>query len=107
MELDKFVYYLSYTVNAVDSSPPTINGCPQSSTYTVSIGTPSRIVIWTEPTATDDSGVAPTVVSTHRPGESFPVGTTVVTYIFADQEGNDATCSFTIMGNYQHYVIAA
>ena len=100
MELDKFVYYLLYTVIAVDSSPPTINDCPPSSTYTVPIGTPSRVVTWTEPTATDDSGVAPTVVSTHQPGESFPVGTTEVIYIFADQEGNDATCSFTIMGNY-------
>ena len=87
-----------YTVNAVDSTPPTINRCPQSSSYMVAIGTTSRVVTWIEPTATDDSGVQPTVVSTHQSGSSFPVGTTQVIYIFMDQAGNEATCAFSITG---------
>ena len=64
----------------------------------VAIGTTSRVVTWIEPTATDDSGFQPTVVSTHQSGSSFPVGTTQVTYIFMDQAGNEATCAFSITG---------
>ena len=53
-------------------------------------------VPWTEPTATDNSGMTPTVTQSHQPGESFPVGTNQVTYIFADMAGNQAICSFSV-----------
>ena len=57
-------------------------------------------VTWTEPTATDNSDMAPTITQSHQPGDSFPVGTTQVTYTFADQQGNEALCSFdVIIGN--------
>ena len=65
----------------------------------VAIGTASRVVTWIEPTATDDSGLPPTMVRSHQPGGSFPVGTTQVTYIFLDQAGNEATCAFSVTGN--------
>ena len=67
--------------------------------YTVSLGTLSMVATWTEPTATDNSGVAPTVTQSHQPGESFNVGTTEVTYTFTDMAGNEAMCLFTISGN--------
>ena len=75
-----------------------IFGCPQTSTYTVGFGTTSRVVTWTEPTATDNSGGQPTVIKSHQPGDSFHVGTTQVTYTFRDQSGNEAMCAFVVTG---------
>ena len=63
------------------------------------LGTNSRVVTWTEPTATDDSGVTPTVVQSHSSGDMFPVGTTQVMYTFTDAAGNMAMCTFSITGN--------
>ena len=93
-----FILSCVYVVVEVDSIAPVIFGCPQSSTYTVAFGTTSRIVTWIEPTATDNSGGQPTVIKSHQPGDSFPVGTTQVTYTFRDQGGNEAMCSFPVMG---------
>ena len=82
-----------------DSNPPIVSNCPEPSDYTVPFGTTSRVVTWTEPTATDDSGMEPAVTQTHLPGDSFPVGTTQVVYTFMDRAGNIAMCSFAITGN--------
>ena len=77
--------------------------CPQNA---INILAPavssSTIASWTEPTATDDSGVAPTRSRSHTPGSTFPVGTTVVTYRFTDTSGNSDTCQFQliVMGGY-------
>ena len=54
------------------------------------------IVTWTDPTATDNSGITPTVTQTHQSGDSFNVGTTMVTYTFTDMAGNQATCTFSV-----------
>lgn len=54
------------------------------------------IVTWNQPTASDNSGQTPNVQSTHQSGSSFPVGTSTVTYTFADAAGNEATCSFNV-----------
>ena len=78
---------------------PVITSCPDSSIYTVSLGTVSMLATWTEPTATDNSGMTPTVTQSHQPGDSFNVGTTEVIYTFADMAGNEAICLFTIRGN--------
>ena len=59
-------------------------------------GRTSGTLTWTEPTATDNSGMVPTVTQTHRLGDSFNVGTTTVTYTFTDITGNQAQCSFTV-----------
>ena len=79
-----------------DTTPPEVNSCPSSLSYTIPFGVTTRGVTWTEPTATDNSGRTPTISRSHRPGESFPVGTTQVTYTFSDDTGNEAMCSFTI-----------
>ena len=67
----------------------------------IPFGTQSMMATWTELTATDNSGITPTVTQSHQPGDSFPVGTTSVTYTFTDMAGNQATCTFdVIIGNY-------
>ena len=48
------------------------------------------IVSRTDPTATDNCGDL-TLTSNHNPGDFFPVGTTVVTYVAVDQYGNATT----------------
>ena len=92
-------FFFFNTVVPIDSSAPVISNCPESRSYTVPIGTPSTTASWVEPTATDNSNVAPTVDKSHTPGDSFDVGTTIVTYRYSDGAGNLATCSFAIMGN--------
>ena len=56
------------------------------------------VVTWTEPVATDDSGVTPVLVSTHTSGAEFEVGepSATVTYTATDAAGNEVMQSFTI-----------
>ena len=82
-----------------DTTPPVIMNCPESSVCTVQIGATGRRCTWTEPTAVDESGVAPTVVQSHQPGDEFQLGTSNVMYTFMDQAANEAVCTFTITGN--------
>ena len=54
-------------------------------------------VNWQEPTATDNSGVLPSVSSISRSGDLFAVpGSYEVVYTAKDESGNEATCSFRI-----------
>ena len=54
-------------------------------------------VYWQEATATDNSGVLPSVTSNRQSGSFFPVpGSYEVLYFAKDESGNEATCSFRI-----------
>ena len=86
----------SLLVAAQDTQPPIVTSCPQPITRIIPIGSTSQIVTWVEPTATDSSGVTPTISQTHQPGASFPVGTTQVSYTFTDPTRNSAMCIFTV-----------
>ena len=88
------------TVETQDTVPPVISGCPDPVSVTIPFVFTSMNVIWTEPTASDNSGMVPTVTQSHQPGDSFNVGTTTVTYTFTDMAGNQVQCSFTVtVGN--------
>ncbi|XP_022082334.1 uncharacterized protein LOC110974776 isoform X2 [Acanthaster planci] len=78
-----------------DNIDPVIDGCPDSVNRIVGTGS-SSVVTWTAPTATDNSGSAFLVYSSHASGSSFPVGTTAVTYVFSDPSSNYAICTFFI-----------
>ena len=84
---------------SVDTDPPVVIGCPSNVAVAAPSGTVTQPATWTEPTATDNSGMTPTVTQSHQPGDSFPIGMTQVTYTFQDPSGNDATCQFTVTGN--------
>ena len=102
-KLSSYIYNLlkiSISVIAVDDIAPVINNCPNSQTVQAPCNVPSQTVTWIAPTATDNLGGIPTVMQTHRPGDSFPVGTTPVTYTFTDTSGNSAQCAFTVTGNW-------
>ncbi|XP_072028540.1 uncharacterized protein [Amphiura filiformis] len=90
----------SFTVTlefaTVDMTPPVVTGCPDSIFEAAPHEDSSVAVLWIEPTATDDSGVAPRHAQTHTPGQHFPIGVTTVRYSFSDDLGNIASCSFNI-----------
>ena len=78
-----------------------IANCPSNIVEQVSFGATGDTVTWIEPTATDDSGVAPMLVTrTHAPGSFFTANqVTTVSYIFRDGAGNEAACVFTVFVN--------
>lgn len=81
------------TVNIIDNDPPIITGCPSDITTGNTTGNCSAVVTWTAPTSTSP------MVSDHNPGETFPVGTTTVTYTSTDAEGMVSTCVFKVIVN--------
>ena len=59
--------------------------------------TPELRVYWQEPTATDNSGVAPSITSNRASGDLFAVpGSFEIQYNAKDGAGHEATCSFRI-----------
>ncbi|XP_033625807.1 mucin-17-like isoform X2 [Asterias rubens] len=79
-----------------DMTPPVISNCPSDTIIPVASGTTSATVNWVEPTATDGDGLTPTVARSHAPNTAFPLGPTVVNYIFRDSTGNEANCNFIV-----------
>ena len=59
-------------------------------------GEDSAMVVWQEPVAIDETGDTVSGLRTHLSGEKFPLGTTRIEYIFADDSRNEATCTFDI-----------
>ena len=87
-----------------DITSPIVIGCPQNAISVKALeGSNFATATWTEPTATDDSGVAPALNRTHFSGQSFPVGTTVVVYRFTDGSGNSDTCEFKVVVSSKCY----
>ncbi|XP_072045208.1 hyalin-like [Amphiura filiformis] len=84
------------TVETEDTNPPEIAGCPSDIYKTVEIGTSATHISWNEPIASDISGNAELLKATHKPGEEFDVGTTLVSYTYTDASNNSATCGFRI-----------
>jgi hypothetical protein len=86
----------SFIVTVVDNQAPIITGCPGTITVNATAGTCEKTVIWNPPTASDNCpGVS--LTTNHVSGETFPVGTTVVTYTATDNSGLITTCSFNVV----------
>ena len=79
----------------VDETPPNAV-CPPDQTLTIDINTGGRTVTFNDATATDNSGTVNLISQTHRSGQFFVTGSTMVTYTFADPSNNRDSCSFTI-----------
>ena len=77
-----------------DNEKPVIFGMPDNITKTL-FGEPSVVVNWTEPTATDNSGIQ-TLTSSHSPGSMFSVGSTPVVYTSSDPSGNVEMQTFVV-----------
>lgn len=83
---------------SVDTTPPSIIGCPtpESTTVVIELGTPGTMVFWQEPIANDLSNNVVLVSQTHMPNAFFPVGNTTVTYVYQDSSNNRANCQFVV-----------
>lgn len=81
---------------SVDTVPPLVTGCTPSVSVSHEIGGALPRVLWREPTTWDISGNI-TRTSSHQPGGVFDIGTTNVSYLFADNAGNTATCDIEII----------
>ena len=84
----------SQDVVVTDDEDPTILGCPSDIDITPASSNCSPEVTWDIPQADDNCSA--TLSSTHNSGDSFPVGTTTVTYTATDASGNETTCSFDV-----------
>lgn len=82
-----------FKVTVVDTTKPVISNCPANITASVT-EICSTSVTWAQPVASDNCSVSMT--STHQPGATFSLGTTVVTYTATDAAGNTTTCSFNV-----------
>ena len=92
-------YHVIYPLHPLvsgDTTPPSISNCPDNQMGVLPRGALGSPVFWQEPTASDDSGVQPTLFQTHRPGDIFLPGDTNVIYSFSDGSANTVSCRFTV-----------
>jgi len=82
-------------VNVVDNVDPVISNCPVNLVAYSNPAICGSIVSWTAPIGTDNCALS-TLMSSHNIGDTFPVGTTLVTYTATDIYGNTSTCSFNV-----------
>lgn len=86
----------SFDITVVDTEPPTLNNCPSDITLNNDPGTCQRqFVFWTPPTPSDNCP-SWSMTASHFPGQTFPVGTTQVTYMLVDNAGDTIICSFNV-----------
>ncbi len=88
----------SFDVTVNDNISPVITNCPADIVMDLSGADCNESVNWTLPVATDNCKVN-TFVSSHNPGDEFPLGSTTVTYTATDQAGNTAVCDFDVTIN--------
>ncbi len=82
------------TVTVVDDTPPTLT-CPANLTVNNDPGECSAVVSFSV-SASDNCDSEVSVVCTPASGSAFPLGTTTVNCTATDDDGNQASCSFTV-----------
>ncbi|MCP4411126.1 MAG: HYR domain-containing protein, partial [Gammaproteobacteria bacterium] len=85
----------TFVVVISDTENPVISGIPSDINQNTDAGSCSAVVSWIEPIAGDDCSAV--LTSTHNPGETFPSGTTNVTYTATDAAGNFVNENFKIV----------
>lgn len=89
------------TITVGDDQAPTVAICPSDITVDAQAGVCGAVVNYSAPTFNDNcdgNGLVGTLISGPASGETFPIGTTTVTYEYTDAAGNTpATCSFDVI----------
>ena len=85
----------SFNVTVTDDEAPSTSGTPADITQTNDAGNCSAAVSFTAPSAADNCAIA-TFTSSHDSGDTFPVGSTTVTFTATDIHGNTTTSTFTV-----------
>ena len=86
----------SFTITVTDNEAPVISGNPGDLTASNDAGNCSAVVTWTAPTAADNCSVD-TFTSDYSSGDTFPVGTTTVTYTAIDGSNNTISAFFNVV----------
>ena len=84
-----------FQVTVTDDENPVINGLSANIVQTADPGVCEALVTWSAASATDNCEVA-SLTSDHQSGDTFPVGTTLVTYTALDIHGNSSTGAFSV-----------
>ncbi|XP_071956814.1 uncharacterized protein [Antedon mediterranea] len=89
--------YCKFTVYVEDTESPVFSGCPDDISLPADAFLPTTNVVWSDPTASDNSGASPLVVNqSFYSNDVFRLGIHEVTYIATDLSGNEAQCNFSI-----------
>ncbi len=75
---------------------PVVSNCPSTVFVSTDCDAATASATWSEPSVTDDCGT-PSASASHNPGDSFPIGTTTVTYTYDDGFNAPVTCSFDVV----------
>ncbi|XP_038051960.1 uncharacterized protein LOC119724809 isoform X2 [Patiria miniata] len=86
-----------FNVTVEDTEAPVLMNCPSSLAGSTSPGKPNATVSWPNPTASDNSGSGMILDSTYSPGDTFPIGQTIVVYTATDPSGNSVNCSYRVI----------
>lgn len=86
----------SFTITIVDPIDPTISNCPADISVNATQGQCGAAVTYELPIGADNCDFTLELTAGFASGETFPVGTTTVTYTVTDLSGNTASCSFTV-----------
>lgn len=85
----------SFTVSVNDLESPSISGLPAELSLQNEPGSCSAMASWASPLISDNCGVASSG-SDYSSGDTFPIGTTTVTYTATDNSGNSSTSAIMI-----------
>ncbi len=91
---------ITQTQNVIvnDVTAPVIASCPTNVSVNNSPGVCGAVVNFTYPTATDNcSAVTPNQTTGLPSGSTFPIGTTVNTFVATDAVGNSSNCTFNVV----------
>ena len=86
----------SFTITIMDDQDPSISDMPDDIELDSEEGECGAEATWDNPSADDNCGIL-SLVSDHDSGDSFPVGTTIVTYTATDVNGNAVTATFQVI----------
>ena len=86
----------AFNISIIDNIKPVHGLCPADQMIEVPDTVCGAFVSWSGPEFTDNCDDNLFIVSNHSPGEFFPTGSTIVTYVAIDNNGNVDTCSFEI-----------
>ncbi|MFZ6052510.1 HYR domain-containing protein [Halocola ammonii] len=86
----------SATVTVNDNIDPVISGMPADISVNNDAASCDAVVSWTAPTASDNCQIT-SLTPDFNSGDTFPVGTTTVTYTAEDTFGNSVSASFNIV----------
>ena len=82
----------------IDDIPPVVDYCPPDIYTMASKSDTVMFVTWALPRVSDNSGKPVKVSASAMPGIFVLTGATCsVIYIFTDESGNQATCSFNVI----------